>query len=102
MHTTHFDDCGCKSTEYEAKIAHLQECLDEAEKVLQSTSEASRKQLDIIQAEGFVFNGEGGRWEKLAFTLYSALVEVSTDARHWIEDTAPVDDGREIQDQEAV
>lgn len=72
--------------------------LDEAEKVLQSTSEASRKQLDIIQAEGFVFNGEGGRWEKLAFTLYSALVEVSTDARHWIEDTAPVDDGREIQE----
>jgi hypothetical protein len=46
----------------------------------------SKEALAIIQREGFVFDHSGGRWEKLAFTLYSDLVAISTDARHRLEE----------------
>lgn len=83
MHTTHFDDCGCKSTEYEAKIAHLQECLDEAEKLLREARFFHEDVIDCVK--------DPCKWcQDLA------------EYRAKIGDTTHVDDGREIQDQEAV
>lgn len=84
-----------KSAAYEAKLASAVE-------VMKTASTASRRQLEIIQREGFVFDGSGDRWEKLAFTLYSALVETSTDAAEWLKAhdaaaTQDVSNGRGIQ-----
>lgn len=48
-------------------------------------SKAAPEALAKIQKHGFVFDGSGGRWEKLAFTLYSSLVEISFQSEMLIE-----------------
>lgn len=36
--------------------------------------------IAMFEREGFVFDGSGGRWEKLAFTLYSHMVDTADKA----------------------
>lgn len=36
----------------------------------------------MLRNNGIVFGGEGGQWEKTAFTLYTDLVELTEIARH--------------------
>jgi hypothetical protein len=67
----------------------LQETLDEVEKLgkdqarIKTLEEALRwaasqqpEAVEIFRRENFVFDNKNGRWEKLAFTLYSMLVEI--------------------------
>jgi len=42
--------------------------------------------LGIIKKEDFVFDGSGGRWEKLAFTFYSNLCEIDSRACQMFKD----------------
>lgn len=53
--------------------------------LLERFTHVNKQALDIIKREGFVFDHSGGRWEKLAFTFYSDLVAIATDARHVLE-----------------
>ena len=41
--------------------------------------------LDTIKKHGFVFDNLDDRWQKLAFSLYTDLVELSHDATHILE-----------------
>jgi len=42
---------------------------------------------EIIEREGFTFDGKDGRWQKLAFTLYSAIAVEAEEARYTIAKT---------------
>jgi len=53
---------------------------------LESMANASHQTLDTIKRENFVFDNLNDRWQKLAFTIYSDICQLSTDARHAIED----------------
>ena len=37
--------------------------------------------LSVIKKEGFVFDGSGGKWERLAFSFYADLCELESKAR---------------------
>jgi len=41
--------------------------------------------LAIIKKHGVVFDDLEDRWQKLAFTLYTDIVELSRDAEHILE-----------------
>ncbi len=62
----------------EAKLAVAKDVLNDIDPV-------SKQALEIITTQGFVFNKEGGQWEKLAFTFYNILVGASADARHALQ-----------------
>lgn len=47
---------------------------------LEAVETSQPEALKMIQREGFVFDGSGGRWERLALSLYSRLVELSHEA----------------------
>lgn len=36
--------------------------------------------LEIIKREGFIFDGSGGKWEKLAFSFYTDLCNIDSRA----------------------
>lgn len=65
--------------------ARLRAERDAAVEALKRIEPASHYILDIIKKENFVFDGSGGRWEKLAMTIYADLVSASTEARMVLE-----------------
>jgi hypothetical protein len=42
--------------------------------------------LDYFRRNGFVFDNSGGRWEKLAFSLYSDLCELELKVRQMFDE----------------
>lgn len=42
--------------------------------------------LNIFRKHKFVFAGKGGRWEKLAFTLYTDLCAINSICRNALEE----------------
>jgi hypothetical protein len=46
---------------------------------------AQERALAMIEKQKFVFDGTGGRWEKLAFTLYTDICEMSAHAEMVLE-----------------
>lgn len=77
------------SPNYQRTLMLLNELTAENERLraaLQNIEPESKKALAIIEREGFIFDGSGDRWEKLAFTLYSALVMASVWARQSLEE----------------
>lgn len=53
---------------------------------LQEVSKEGEAMLKIIEREDIVFNGKGGKMEKMAFTLYVEIVGLSMKAKLLIED----------------
>jgi len=53
--------------------------------------------LEYIKNEDYVFDDSGGKWEKLAFLLYTNLCEIELKARQLLED----DDDYDTQISEA-
>jgi hypothetical protein len=49
--------------------------------VLEVVEDSPSAALAMIQGEGFTFDGSGGRWEKLAFSLYTHIVDLGEKAR---------------------
>jgi len=41
----------------------------------EDVAKVPKEALDLIQRHGYVFDNNGGSWEKLAFTLYNMLIE---------------------------
>ena len=68
-----------RTADLKAKLANQRE-------FLKYVAGQSKEALAIIEREGFVFDHSVGRWEKLAFTLYSDLVAISSEARHQLEE----------------
>lgn len=62
---------------------------DLAELCQQKQAEA----LAIIRREGFIFDGSGGRWEKLAFTFYTKLVSLASASESYVSDDSAVTPG---------
>ena len=86
------DDMSALHDEMNREITDLKAELANQREFLEYVAGQSKAALAIIQREGFVFDHSGGRWEKLAFTLYSDLVAISTDARHRLEEMEENDD----------
>lgn len=54
---------------------------DDMLEALESIKDLPGKCLAMFEREGFVFDGCGGKWEKLAFTLYSDIVSNAIQAK---------------------
>ena len=44
------------------------------------------KCLGILRRNGFVFDGQQGPWQKIAFSLYAEIVNASTKAGYVLEE----------------
>jgi len=59
-----------------------------AGKMASTLDKVETKQTEIIsmlRKNGFVFENKGGRWEKLAFTLYSEICDLRSQAKDALE-----------------
>lgn len=61
---------------------------DELLAALKEVKNAPRDMLDMMNREGIVFDGTGGKWEKLALTLYSQIVATAKIAKDAIASAA--------------
>ncbi len=43
------------------------------------------KEIEIIKRNGFIFDNLDDRWQKLAFTLYTDILSLATEAGHILE-----------------
>lgn len=71
---------------FEATIKGLQDALRGA---IDSVQMMQDRALLRFEAKGFVFDEKGGRWEKMAFTLYSDLCQLDGDAAGWADALLP-------------
>lgn len=67
--------------------------LAEQEAEIARLSGIAKSMLSMIERENFIFDGSGGRWEKLAFTLYSEIVQMSFD----LSSLLPPDEPKEVK-----
>ena len=56
-------------------------------KALEDFEKAQQEILAIIRRENFVFDNTGGRWEKLAFSLYTEICSISSIAKQALTET---------------
>lgn len=59
---------------------------DQTRSALTDVAAMQPRALLLFRTEGFVFNGSGGVWEKLAFTLYTMLVEAHEKCQAVLDD----------------
>jgi len=71
---------GDKAEEYAHMVEALPDLLATCERIPARLKEVEA----IIEREGFTFDGKDGCWQKLAFTLYSAIVVEAEEAEYTI------------------
>lgn len=71
------------NSQYQALTTLIDTCkrIDEGEQFAKKTSKKSKEMLTICENENFVFNNLDDRWQKLAFTFYSEIVQLSSEAQ---------------------
>lgn len=50
------------------------------------TQQCQKDALKLIQQNDFVFDGQNGEWEQLAFILYTQLCEIEQKSRHLLDE----------------
>jgi hypothetical protein len=73
--------CTLPTAENAALIQAAPDMYDACEDIVRTPARA----LAGIQENDFVFDGSGGRWEKLAFTLYNMLISNASVAEQAID-----------------
>lgn len=66
--------------ELEQEVERLRELVGDLVTTLEIAETRPEEAIDICRKEGFVFDGEQGRWQKLAFTFYTALASDAGNA----------------------
>jgi hypothetical protein len=61
--------------------------------MLQQIAGAQEHMLEMIESKKFKFDGTGGRWETLAFSLYTEICELSALAGALLEHDLGEDEG---------
>lgn len=89
------------SVPVEAKESKGGEGYPELSHFLQEVSGKGRQMLSIIEKEDMVFDGKGGKMEKMAFTLYSEIVGMGMKAQLLIEDDTLLAHNSIIAEKEA-
>ena len=72
----------------EGKVNKLEKELQGMREFLEKISKKGEEMLAICERENFIFDNLEDRWQKLAFTFYSEIVQLSSDAHsicHYIK-----------------
>jgi len=52
---------------------------------LETVQAKMQQEIDMMQKHGFVFDNLDDRWQKLAFTLYTDIAQLSSGAKQLLE-----------------